>query len=140
MNEENKEVQEQVNVVTPVAQAEQTNNEAPKANVEFTKEEAESGKVMAILAYLGLLCLIPFFAEKNNKFVQFHAKQGLNAVILFAIGGAISGILCVVLIGIPLAFALYVFEIVLTVIGIIQACKGEAKELPLVSKMKIIKY
>ena len=45
---------------------------------EYDKKEIENGKVMAILAYLGILCLIPYFAEKDNKYVRFHAIQGLN--------------------------------------------------------------
>jgi uncharacterized membrane protein len=33
--------------------------------------------VMIVLSYLGLLALIPFLVEKNDKEVQWHAKHGL---------------------------------------------------------------
>lgn len=33
--------------------------------------------IMLILSYLGLLALIPFLIEKNDREVQWHAKHGL---------------------------------------------------------------
>src|SRR5436305_15235149 len=39
--------------------------------------ESPNRKVMVILAYLWLLALIPFLVEKNDREVQWHAKNGL---------------------------------------------------------------
>lgn len=116
----------------------------PKDNSkDFTDEEKQNGKAMAILSYIGLLCLIPFFAEKNNKYVQYHAKQGLNLIIDAGIACAACGIVCWTIflapIGIILGIAVEVLYVVLTVIGIVNACKNEAKDLPLVNKFRIIK-
>ena len=36
---------------------------------------------MGIIAYFSLLALIPYFCEKKNKFVVYHAKQGMNLLI-----------------------------------------------------------
>ena len=36
------------------------------SSAEYTKEEKDAGKLMAILSYLGILCLIPYFAEKSE--------------------------------------------------------------------------
>jgi uncharacterized membrane protein len=33
--------------------------------------------IMIVLSYLGLLALIPFLVEKNDREVQWHAKNGL---------------------------------------------------------------
>jgi len=114
---------------------------------EFNKKEIESGKAMAILSYIGLLCLIPFFAEKNNKYVRFHAVQGLNILILGAIYGAAYAVLSAILIFIPfigiiLLFALGILSYgfaALFIWGIVNACCNNAKELPIVNKIKIIK-
>ena len=95
---------------------------------------------MAILSYLGLLVLIPYCSEKNNSFVIFHAKQGLNLLIL-----EIIAIFSTSFISSFIYFLSYVSSIVsigsfvLSVIGIVYAVQGEKKELPIVSQIKIIK-
>lgn len=123
----------------PEAKAE----EAPKAEaepvvapaVEFTAEDAKANKVMAILAYFGILLLIPLFAAKESKFARFHVNQGLIlliiSVVLFAVAKIIPSL--GVLIGL-----LDLAVLVLAIIGIINAAKGQAKELPLVGKFRII--
>jgi len=109
-------------------------------NVTGPNKEAESGKVLAILAYLGILVLIPFFSEKDNSFVIFHAKQGLNLFILEIIGyfaaSLIGGILHIS--GL-LSSLVSLMAFVLSLIGIIAVVNGEKKELPLISSIKIIK-
>lgn len=115
---------------------------------DYTKEDKKTGKGYALVSYLGILCLIPFFCEKENKFVMYHAKQGLNLVIDVAIATVALWLLAIPLLLIPilgwlliflLGFGVNVGAIVLSVIGIVNACKGEAKELPLVNKLRIIK-
>ena len=111
----------------------------------FDKKDIESGKVMAILSYLGILVLIPYFAEKNNKYVAYHAKQGLNLFIIeiiasfaFSIFTAIFGLLLFFVVGI-LGAALSLASLALTIIGIVNVCNGKARELPVINKFKIIK-
>ncbi len=121
----------------------------------FDKKDAESGKAMSILAYLGLLVLIPFFAEKKNKFVVFHAKQGLNLLIVEAAYGVLGGILSSVIKTRHVLWGIEYYTTpgwlsaiitlgslglcALSIIGIVYACQGKAKELPIVNKIKIIK-
>ena len=40
--------------------------------------DVQNNKVMAVLAYIGLLVLIPIFAAKDSKFARFHSGQGLT--------------------------------------------------------------
>ena len=134
----------------PVAAAEpevKVEEEAPKAEaeaeaapeaapaVEFTPEDAKANKVMAILAYFGILLLIPLFAAKESKFARFHVNQGLILLIIGVVLYAITKVLpsLGVLVGI-----LDLGVLVLAIIGIINAAKGQAKELPLVGKFRII--
>ena len=36
-----------------------------------------SAKVMAAFSYLGILCFVPLLLNRDDEFVQFHARQGL---------------------------------------------------------------
>jgi|GEM_PF-4342849 len=44
---------------------------------QFDKADVEQNKVMAILAYFGILVLIPILAAKDSKFARFHAQPRL---------------------------------------------------------------
>ena len=46
------------------------------------RSDAEANKGMAVLAYLGYLAIIPFFAARQSPFVRFHLNQ---SVVLFVI-------------------------------------------------------
>ena len=111
--------------------------------VKKTNKEVEDGKGMAILSYIGILALIPYLSEKNNKFVMYHAKQGLNLFILEIIASVALSVLAVTIILIPLIAVLSpivgILSFVLSIIGIVNVCNGEEKELPIINKIKIIK-
>jgi uncharacterized membrane protein len=106
-----------------------------QAAPESAPEDASSNKLMGILAYLGILVLIPLFAAKESKFVRFHVNQGLIllicSIVILVVGRIFPALSILVKI-------LDVAIVVLTVIGIINVVKGEAKELPLVGKFRII--
>ena len=114
----------------------------------YDEKAIADGKAMSILSYIGFLVFIPFFAEKNNEFTKFNAKQGMNLLILEGIAIVSLWILSLILMWIPflgfiliglLDIGVYGGCVVLSVIGIVNAAKGKAKELPIVNKYKIIK-
>lgn len=39
-------------------------------------QDVQANKVMAILAYFGLLVFVPLFAAKESRFARFHTNQG----------------------------------------------------------------
>ena len=43
--------------------------------LEVDAEDAEKNKVMGILAYLGILVLVPILAAKDSPFAKYHANQ-----------------------------------------------------------------
>jgi uncharacterized membrane protein len=100
-------------------------------------KEVEEGKAFAILSYaLGFLGL-PFFlvplVMRNNAFSLYHSKQCLMIWLAGIAGGMISGILVAVFcLGIITGFALGIFILVVEIIGLINASKGEMKPLPLI--------
>ena len=99
--------------------------------------------LMCVLSYLGILSLIPFFAEKNDPFIQYHAKQGLILCIIEIVLNVVLMILLFIpvvnLIAYILSSVVGVVFVVLAILGIVAACKGEEKELPIVGAIKIIK-
>lgn len=105
---------------------EKTTSTAPEPEVietviECDPEDVAQNKVMAILAYCGILILIPLFAGKDSKFTRFHVNQAL--VLLIA-----SCLCCTT----PITF-------VLMIMGIVNAAKGQAKRLPITGKFNILK-
>jgi uncharacterized membrane protein len=88
--------------------------------------------MLAILAYLGILIIIPFVTEaKNDPFVKFHLKQGLTLIIVEAIGYVLA---MIPVLGWILYFVLWIFAIVMTVTGIVNVVTGKQKELPIIGK------
>lgn len=119
----------------PAAAAEAPAAEAgPAAAPAIDPSDISANKVMAILAYIGILVLIPLFAAKESKFARFHTNQGLilficNVVIYFI--SLIPGLKAI-------GWILSVAALVFAIIGIIGAARGETKELPLIGKYRII--
>ncbi|UCE28438.1 MAG: DUF4870 domain-containing protein [Candidatus Coatesbacteria bacterium] len=101
--------------------------------------EIEEGKTFAAIGYLGLLFLIPLLAARDNKFAQFHAKQGMMLCIVGIIAFVVIAILSVVLWFIPcigwlieiiLWLALFVGWLVLAIMGLVKAFQGEYWKMP----------
>ena len=109
--------------------------------------DIQNNKVMAVLAYLSWLVLIPLFAAKNSAFARFHVKQGLLLAIceiiiavVFAILNAILGAILPVLLIVTsiINWVINIIFFVLSIIGIVNAAQGKAKELPIIGKMKFL--
>ncbi len=111
-------------------------NNTPDTTAEFDKEDIEKNKVMAILAYLSWLVLIPLFAASNSKFAHYHCNQG---IVLWLAGVVASIFGFVPVIGWIVSSILGVVTFILSVLGIINAATGKAKELPLIGKYRILK-
>ena len=92
-------------------------------------ETQQKNTGMAILAYLGILIIIPFLTEAHkDPFVKFHLKQGLVLIIVWIILSAIH----VVPLGFLVGWILWLLAVILSIIGIVNAAQGQEKELPLI--------
>lgn len=117
----------------------------PVENTEYTQEDIQQNKTMAILAYIGPLCFVPTFAAKESKFARYHANQGLALFIIEAALYVLRTFFVVILpLGVAWAISLIIglaliFPLVLSIIGIVNAAQGKTKDLPIVSKIKILK-
>ena len=90
--------------------------------------------LMGVLAYLGILIIIPFLMAKDDPFVKFHIKQGL----LLAIVEIVVWVLGMTMFGWQMWQFLQLINlaaIVFSVIGIVNVVQGKEKELPLVGSL-----
>lgn len=88
--------------------------------------------LMGVLAYLGILIIIPFIVAKDEPFVKFHLKQGLLLVIaelVVWVLGAAMWQLWMLLQLVNLAV------LVLAIIGIVNVVQGKEKELPFIGSL-----
>lgn len=122
-------------------------NNTNETTAEFDPQDIQNNKVMAILAYLGILVLIPLFAAKESKFARYHTNQGLVLCIAEIAYGITYGVLSSIILAISwrlyfitsiIGLVSLVFLVIL-VIGIMNAANGRAKELPIIGKFKILK-
>lgn len=123
----------------PVNEIPQSTNpmpEAPKAE----NSDVEKNKMMAIVGYiLPILFFVPLIndSSKNSPFAKFHANQQLLlliAVVIVNIAGSVVPLLGGYLIT-PVGS---IFLLVVAIMGIIGASKGEMKQLPVIGGFKII--
>ena len=109
----------------------------------FDKKDIEENKAMACLAYI--MAPVPYFTETKSKWVRYHSIQGMNLFIIeVLLCLAVSIINSLILwpfwiLKTILKVALYSFMVIYAVIGIINVCNEEAKELPIINKFKFIK-
>jgi len=97
---------------------------------------------MIVLAYLGILCLVPLLVEKEDKEVQWHAKHGLvltvAEILFFVVMWIISAILTAILAPLGCIFFLLIMAcsvgvLVLHIMCIAKGLKGERLLVPGVS-------
>lgn len=125
---------------------------------DFTAKEKTSGRTMAILAYI--IPLIPYFLEKDNKYVKYHAKRGMDLFVIAILYSILYRILSSLIqvrincgsffgynlgnyckgtpwwVNWPLNIIGFAISII-AIIGIINVTKGKAKELPIINNIKI---
>ena len=92
----------------------------------------EQDKIMLVLAYVGLLSLIPFITVKDSEFLKWHAKQGL---VLFGLFIAFSLINAIPILGTLIYCVGFLGYLGVSILAIVKALKGERWNLPLVSDL-----
>ncbi len=120
------------------------NSASPAADGDYTSQmdpmDISANKGMSVLAYFGLLFLVPLLAAPNSQFARFHTNQGLILFIVDMVAGVIAGILSIIpFVGGILSGVLVLCITVLMILGIVNAAQGKAKELPLIGKFRILK-
>ena len=113
-----------------------------------TPAGASSGNrtVMIVLAYLGLLALIPLLVEKDDREIQWHAKHGLVLFVAEVAFFIVFSILMMILANIPvlgciaagigtlLWFVVVIGILVVHITCIVKAVNGQRFTLPYISE------
>ena len=115
-------------------------------------EDVKANRGYAILSYLGILFLIPYYTKKNSEYAQYHTEQGMLLFILSVICtvvlcilnyvcGMVTGFAGALLIGVIgfLQTCTSVGTLVLTILGIVNAIQGKMNPLPLIGKLSLKK-
>ena len=117
------------------------------AEVNASGLDAEN-KAVSMLAYLGILVLVPLFAAKNDAFARYHANQGLVLAIAECACAQVISILCALLLVVSWRVAVIVGAalsvvwlgfLALSVLGLINAAAGKKKTLPVIGGITILK-
>jgi len=100
----------------------------PSTDAVMSEAEINDGKIFGFVAYLGLIgFIVVLLTKKDNKFAIYHAKQSLVLIIVSIIS---SFIIWIPIIG----WAVGIAELVLVIMGIVNALNGQAKPLPIIGK------
>ncbi len=98
-----------------------------------TQEPVDNTTLMSILAYIGILVLIPYFTAKENPIVKFHVRQGLVLLVPEILLWIASEMLWSSLLS-PIFTLLNLGLLVLSVIGIINVLHKKQVPLPLIGQ------
>jgi fumarate reductase subunit D len=113
---------------------ENTIQAAPQAAVQGDQVR-DQDKIMLVLAYFSILCLIPFLTVKDSDYVKFHARQGLALFLCWVGCALLSCLLTVVGIGAILMPLIGLGAMVLSIVAIIKAFKPERWRIPVVASV-----
>ncbi|TSC91091.1 MAG: Uncharacterized protein CEN90_639 [Parcubacteria group bacterium Licking1014_17] len=97
------------------------------------QSDVEKHKILAIIGYIiPVLFFVPLLTgAKNSKFAMFHANQHLLILIVWLVGSLLMRVFFV-------GWLIGLFGLVLLIMGIISASKGEMKPLPLIGSIHLI--
>lgn len=113
--------------------------EEQKQETKAGSSDVEKNKALAIVGYIiPILFFVPLVSEaKNSPFAKFHANQQLNLLISWIVVEVVGGVIPFLgwFVIIPLGT---IFLIIVAIMGIINASKGEMKELPVIGSFKLI--
>ena len=98
--------------------------------------DIEKNKIFAIIAYIGILFIVPLLAAKESRFAMYHANQGL---VLFLFNIAVGVIAIIPILGWIVAAVGWVASLVFLIMGIINAANGQMKPLPIIGGFSLLK-
>jgi len=103
-------------------------------------QDVEKNKALAIVGYIiPILFFVPLLSEaKNSPYAKFHSNQQLNLLLAAVAVNVVGTIIPILGWFIILPFGTIVL-IVLAIMGIINASKGEMKKLPIIGGFELIK-
>lgn len=116
-------------------------SKAPGANDKtamFYEDDIRRVKTLSALCYVSFFfIIIALLLEPDSKFLRYH----INQVIVLYIFALLCGVVAIVpFLGWIASFVGFIMTTVFIIMGIVHACKGEAKDLPLIGKYTVVYY
>lgn len=114
---------------------------------ERDNRDSRNEKLLAAMAYLGILVVVPFFMERKTQFVRYHLGQGVTLFAAEILYGIMYQFLAAMVLMVSwrlfiivriLGYAVFVFPVFM-VIGIINVVNGQEKELPVIGKISFFR-
>lgn len=107
---------------------------------EFDAQDIADNKMYAILVYLLSIAgiVVALLVKKESAYLNFHIKQGIKFVIIEALVGLATGLLCWTCIAPVVGSVLLIVLAVVQIICIFDVCKGEAKDAPILRSIKFL--
>jgi len=117
----------------------------------FSKKDRDNRHLMAALSYLNILVLIPILFARRSQYVRYHANQGL---VLFLFWSAYTLATRLFVLFLDLLFGgiyaaipatlssifsfVSIIFFILAILGISNAVKGRAKDLPVIGRIRFL--
>lgn len=119
-------------------EAKKPNEEKKDDTEQKPASDLEQVKVMAALAYVGILFFLPLVTHPNSSFGKFHANQGLLLLITGLVINTVGTIIPFIgwFIILPLG---WLFTVILFIMGIVNALSLKKKRLPVIGGFDLIK-
>lgn len=110
----------------------------PPASPPPTQGDSQNKTIMLILAYLGILALIPLLVEKDDQEVQWHAKYGLVLLVAWIVVAIALAILTGIpgvgwIFGCAVGPLLWIVILVVQIVAMIKALQGGKLRLPVLA-------
>ena len=109
---------------------------------EFDPRDIQKNRMIALVSYIWIGCLVPLFAAKDSKFARYHANQGIVLAIvetlLIAILRVLSRIPILGIVFTIVRVVAIIAAVVFSLLGIMNAYSGRAKQLPFIGAYKLI--
>lgn len=121
--------------------AEQKSQKSANTQSPADQPDENQLKVIAAIGYLGILFILPLLMFPKNKFAIFHANQGLLLFLAGIVGGVAVSVLAVITLGIGALLwpVVWLFLVVLLIMGVVNALGGKMQRLPLIGNFDILK-
>ena len=92
--------------------------------------------VLCLVGFPILGPLIVWLVKKDqSSYLDRQGRELLNFQLSYLFYACVSALLCFILIGVPLLFAIGIATIVLTIIGIVNASEGKVYRFPLTIRL-----
>ena len=63
-----------------------------ESSSKFDKKDIENNIFLAMLSYIGIFALVPYFIHNDSKYVKYHAVRGINLLIVEGIYVLLDGV------------------------------------------------